>query len=60
MVMPVTMRVKERGMEDIMNPEMPRKFQLKTDWVDALNDAERPQFFVVQLCARSSSVDMAM
>ena len=44
------MRVKEKGMEDIMNPKMRRKFQLKSDWVDALNYVERPQLFVVQLC----------
>ena len=45
------MRVKERGMEDIMNKKMrTQKFQLKNDWADA----ERPQ-----LCARSSNVDMA-
>ena len=36
------MRVKERGMEDIMNAEMWRKFQPKSDGVDTLNDAKRP------------------
>ena len=53
------MRFKERGMEDIMNPEMWRKFQSKSDRVDTLNDAERPQLLVVQHLARSSSVNMA-
>ena len=30
----------------------------KSDGVDMLNDGERPQLLVVQLSARSSSVDM--
>ena len=45
-------RFETRGMEDIMNPE--------SDGIDTLNDAERPQLLVVQLSARSSSVDVAM
>ena len=53
------MRFKERHMEDIMNPKMRRKFQPKSDGVDTLNDAKRPQLLVVQLPARSRSVDMA-
>ena len=53
------MRFKERRMKDIMNPEMRRKFQPKSDGVDTLNDAKRPQLLVVQLSARSSSVNMA-
>ena len=52
------MRFKERGMEEIMNSEMQRKFQPKNDEVDTLNDAERHQLLVVQLSSRSSSVDM--
>ena len=54
------MRFKERGMEDIMNPEMWGRFQPKSDGVDMLNDAKRFQLPVVQLSARSSSVNMAM
>ena len=54
------MRVKsKRRMEDIMNSEMQRKFQPKSDGVDMLNDAKRPQLLVVQVSARSNSVDMA-
>ena len=53
------MRFKERGMEDIMNPEMRRKFQPKSDGVDMLNDLKRPQLPVVQLSTRSCSVHMA-
>ena len=53
------MRFKKRGMEDIMNPEMWSKFQLESDGIDTLNDAKRPQLLVIQLFARSSSIDMA-
>ena len=52
------MRFKERHMEDIMNSKMRRKFQPKSEGLDTLNDAKRPQLLVVQLSARSSSVDM--
>ena len=45
-------------MKDIMNLEMWRKFQPKSDEVDIFNDEERFQILVVQLFARSSSVNM--
>ena len=52
-------RFEKRGMEDIMNLEMWRKFQPESDGIDTINDAERPQLHVIQLSARSSSIDMA-
>ena len=51
------MGFKEGDMENIVNPEVGWKGELKGDGIDALHDTEWSQLLVIKFCTRTSSKD---